>query len=243
MINLGFFFALLVSFSSQAFNVTDDFSSGFYWKNYPISFTIDENDKEVKENLETLAMDAIEEWESKTGLSLWSLEFGSKNLIRWSKNFEQDTNMDPSTVLAVAIRYTNGPYFVRSEIIINGSHPLNFDSTNLLTTLIHELGHTMGLDHSDEVQAVMAPNLQDPYLGLHNDDIEGINYLAEVSEKRQLTGYISPLAYEDKKVSKPIGCGSIGVVGQGSSYGPFSFLVGSLIGLVRKILKKVKTFF
>src|SRR5690606_20329255 len=124
-----------------------------------------------------LAQDAVGEWESRTGLSLWSFEEGTSNIIRWSNNFASETKMDPISVLAVAIRYTSGPYFARTEIVINGGHPLNQDLTHLLTTITHELGHTMGLDHSENPWAVMAPTLQSPYRGLHADDIQGMAHV------------------------------------------------------------------
>ena len=65
----------------------------------------------------------------------------------------------------------------------------NFDSgTNLLMTASHELGHSLGLAHSDVRGSVMSP-FYTPYkngLKLHKDDIEGIQalYGARSSVKR-----------------------------------------------------------
>jgi hypothetical protein len=233
-------FLLLFVQSVFAYNITNDFLNGFYWKDFPISISVDEDDQDLKTTIETIATEAIREWEDRTGLSLWDLKSGTRNSIRWSTNFSEETNMDSSTVLAVAIRYTTGPYFVRTEIIINGEHPLNLDQENLLTTITHELGHTMGLDHSNEILAVMAPNLQIPYNGLHEDDVEGIEYLVDQSQKRQLDGYVSPLSYEERKTSSPLGCGSVGIVGSNSLSGILSFIFGVLVTLVRKLFSFLK---
>jgi len=231
-------FSLFYSFSLFGFNTTNDFSLGFYWKDYPVKITILENDLKLKSTLEKLTIDAVEEWESRTGLSLWDLKSGTSNVLRWSRNFAEETKMDPSTVLAVAIRYATGPYFIKSEIVVNGNHPLNSDINNLLTTITHELGHTMGLDHSEEMQAVMAPTLQEPYLGLHEDDIAGMSFIYEETRKRQITGYISPLAYNEEKVTQPLGCGTVGLVGGANYISNFSSIVaGIILGFLKKVYK------
>lgn len=235
---------LLIFFLTQsawAYNLTQDFKQGFYWASLPITIHVDESDKGRKDTIEQLARDAMGEWESRTGLTIWSMDTGTSNIIRWSNNFAAETKMDPVSVLAVAIRYTNGPYFAKTEIVINGSHPLNHELNHLLTTITHELGHTMGLDHSENLQALMAPTLQDPYMGLHSDDIRGMTEASQQTEHRQLTKYVSPLAYEQKETKQPISCGSVGVVGPTTSGGILSMAMGMLIAFVRKILKKFKS--
>lgn len=232
---------LLLSLATPAwgYNLTEDFTNGFYWQSLPINVVVMDNDASRKSLLTDLAERAIGEWERKSGLSLWDLTgSGTKNIIRWSTNFAQETKMDPSSILAVAIRYTNGPYFAKTEIVINGGHFLNQDRNNLLTTITHELGHTMGLDHSGDMSAVMAPTLQDPYYGLQHDDIRGIEEAVTQMEERQRTRYVSPLAYsEEKSSSQPLSCGTVGpATAASSSNGVVSLGAGMLIAFVRKII-------
>jgi hypothetical protein len=240
-------FILFFCFPAWGYQLTKDFTSGFYWASLPISITVLENDQQKKNELNTLMEAAIGEWQARTGLSLWSLkESGSSNIVRWSNKFAAETRMDPISVLAVAIRYTNGPYFAKTEIVINGGHPLNNDLTHLLTTITHELGHTMGLDHSEVHQAVMAPTLQDPYYGLHQDDLMGMNHVYSETEHRQITRYVSPLAYEKTQSSNGLSCGTIAPVSVASSSasgGGASLVLGFLIGFVRRITRWFKSLF
>ena len=239
-----------ITLPAWGYNLTQDFVNGFYWANLPVSIVISEKDPGRKQLLTELADAAISEWQMETGLSLWNLTTGgTKNIIRWSTNFARETDMDPQSVLAVAIRYTNGPYFAKSEIIINGNHDsfntpfATINKMNIGTTLVHELGHTMGLDHSENMMAVMAPTLQYPYNGLHSDDVYGMGDAHAQTEERQRIRYVSPLAYsEHSEESQPLSCGTIGV--QSAATGGHGFVslgLGMLIGFVRKILQWFKS--
>jgi hypothetical protein len=105
----------------------------------------------------------------------------------------------------------------------------------------------MGLDHSDVEEAVMAPTLQAFYSGLHQDDVQGMQAAYTETEYRQLTRYVSPLAYnKETQTNQPLSCGTIGVAnqaGQVSYQGLFSLLTGLLIAFVRKALQWFKSLF
>lgn len=235
--------------SAWAYRFTDDFANGFYWQTLPINITVSESDPSRKALIENLAQAAITEWEDSTGLSLWDYTgSGTRNIIRWSTNFAAETRMDPASVLAVAIRYTTGPYFARTEIVINGNHAYNQNQSLLRTTLTHELGHTMGLDHSDVGEAVMAPTLQPWYNGLHVDDIQGAQAAYAEMDHRQVTRYVSPLAYESEQTeAQPLSCGTVGVVSASSPgislNGLISLAGGILISFVRKLFSWFKSRF
>ena len=227
---------LFLSTKALGYNLTEDFTNGFYWASLPINITVIDTDNSRKSTIQNLAEKAIKEWEQKSGLSLWDItSSGTKNIIRWSSNFAEETRMDPNSVLAIAVRYTNGPYFAKTEIIINGQHALNFDLRNLQTTITHELGHTMGLDHSSDMFAVMAPTLQSPYNGLQSDDINGIAEAHAQTEHRQVTGYISPLSYKQESSGNALSCGTMAPVGSNATQPLLSLAIGLLIGFVRKI--------
>lgn len=246
---IKFLLGLSLSLPAFAYNLTQDFTNGFYWASLPVRIAVVDSDAVRKSKLERLAQAAVAEWHNRTGLSLWSFNSGTNNIIRWSTNFASETRMDAASVLAVAIRYTDGPYFAKAEIIINGTHPALYEKfydqmkeSEVKTTITHELGHTMGLDHSNNMLAVMAPTLQSPYNGLHNDDVMGMNDAHAQTENRQLTGYISPLAYTQSSSGNALSCGTVGAAATGTNPSAFFSLgLGMLIGFVRKIMKWFKS--
>jgi hypothetical protein len=241
--------ACLITTPAWGYKLTQDFTKGFYWATLPIGITVIESNPTRKATLERIARTAIGEWESDTGIALWDFtqttaSAAATNIIRWSTNFAAETNMDASSVLAVAIRYVNGPYFAKTEIVINGGHSLNQNDYFLRTTLTHELGHTMGLDHSDVSSAVMAPSLQLQYLGLQNDDVEGMKAAYEETDRRQVTGYISPLAYsKETSSSAPLSCGTVGTAGSSAMNlnAGLSLASGLLITFLRKLVRWFKS--
>ncbi len=53
----------------------------------------------------------------------------------------------------------------------------NTGDMDLLTVAAHEIGHTLGLDHSDDPNALMYPSYEGPHRSLGADDIAGIQEL------------------------------------------------------------------
>ena len=56
------------------------------------------------------------------------------------------------------------------------------DGTDLLAVAIHEIGHNLGLDHSNVGNSIMYPFIQNNINGLHDDDINGIQKLYGVPD-------------------------------------------------------------
>jgi len=57
---------------------------------------------------------------------------------------------------------------------------------HLEAVAIHEIGHLLGLSHSDEPNAIMFPNFRPEVLGLRQDDIDGIQELYGAREAQEI---------------------------------------------------------
>jgi hypothetical protein len=241
---LGFFLAL----ECFGYSFTQDFNRGIYWASFPIKmkkFVVDPSDGPL---LESLVRECENEWEDAAGMEIWDIEDGfivdsnvSGNYIRWSNNFAADTGYDPNSTLGVTIRYRVGTHFERTVIILNGE--LDYLRQNYMSilkkTILHEMGHTFGLDHSDQHAIMQA------YLGsvktLQDDDIRGVNAVIDETLRRQEVGYVSPISGDSwsiEKGEKTFGsCGSVAFAGDDSSgsssggNGVVSFLFSVLVGL------------
>lgn len=235
---------------AQGYQLTEDFVNGFYWQSLPVNMLVIDSDSNRLSMLKRLTDEAVVTWENVGIQNLWTMSAqqvasARGNSIRWSNNFAADTGLDPNSILAVTIRWTGGPYIARSEIIINGNNAINQSESNLRTVILHELGHTLGLDHSQFSNAVMAANLILGFNSLHSDDRAGIKAVTDETLRRQATGYISPLAGSEETTSEsPLSCGTVDMTGGDGSGGPgnalFSLALGLMMALVAmgKGLKK-----
>jgi len=239
------FLLMTFSVSGWTYQFTQDFKNGFYWSSLPVQFIVMDTDSQRLSMIRSLAQEAVDEWQDALIDSLWNIgsqqsaPVSNRNIIRWSTNFAQETGMSESSTLAVAVRYTGGPYIARGEIILNGKHPINSFPNQLKTVLVHELGHTLGLDHSDVQAAVMAPSLDLNYDGLHYDDVQGMSVTVQETRRRQAIGYISPLSRQETQ-SSAMSCGTIDISGGdgGDGGGPMNLIFSVGIGLFVMLISR-----
>lgn len=246
---LGFFLGISSAF---AYKFTDDFTNGIYWKSFPIAFQKFVNSNAEGKLLNQFVSQAENQWENAVGVDLWNVASGyvvassySGNFIRWSNNFAAETGYSPITTLAVTVRHRAGTYFERVEIILNGENSsLRSNQGNMLfQTVLHEMGHTLGIAHSTYPTAVMYPSIQG-INSLSSDDQQAVIAIVDQTQKRQETGYVSTLASGSNKNKGALACGSISLVGdsdQGS--GPGSGAVTVVLGfLLVLLLSKTRQF-
>ncbi|MFT6069427.1 MAG: hypothetical protein ACJAT2_001292 [Bacteriovoracaceae bacterium] len=231
--------------SAHTFEYTSDFKNGFYWGSLPIGinkFVTDPNDGP---ELSQIVGNSENAWEGAAGRDLWSFNSGvivtssySGNYIRWSDNFGAETGYDPTQTLAITIRYTSGPHMVRTEIILNGNMAsLRNNENGLLDkTILHEMGHTLGLDHSfqNAIMGAYASNIST----LQWDDVQGVNAVIDETLYRQSIGYVSPLA-GSTTTEEYSTCGSVAFISaddNGRGGPPGGFGISLLLGLALSAL-------
>ena len=100
----------------------------------------------------------------------------------------------------------------------------NLSTTKVVITLAHEIGHLLGIGHSQDLNALMYYDIsQKTTLSLAQDDIDAVTYLYPRNES----------------LTKPLGCATVNFdQGPNSGGGPTTLLILALPLLVALILRK-----
>lgn len=228
LFTVTFFVALGVN-AAFGYSFTEDFEKGFYWKSFPVKFDIVESNAQEEDRLEGYLTVAIREWEDESGYDIWEQVYsGTPNIIRWTDDITGETGFPSESTLGVTIRHNVGTFFERVEIVLNRNIPdlVNNRSNLLYQTILHEMGHTVGLGHTSD-GAVMYASLG-RFNHLYSDDIQGMRAVIEETLWRQDTGYVSDQAFTT--VQTP-GCGNVGSDAASSGMA-FGHILSLLFGLL-----------
>ena len=146
---------------------------------YPskVSLTPEEVDGEIRA--------AMDKWEKVSNLKLHKNDSGNVDIdisfVKWNHG-DDDPFDGPGGTFAHA--FFPSFHYLGGDVHMDDTEDWTLNTTkgvNLLFTFLHELGHSLGLNHSDVPGSIMAPVYPnfDPELGveLHLDDIAGIRAL------------------------------------------------------------------
>lgn len=241
-----FFTYFLILLDANAYSFTEDFDRGIYWQKFPIKvnkFVADQSDGPLLSNL---VANAENQWEDAVGIDLWDLSDAviysdnySGNYIRWSYDFENETGYSSFSTLAVTIRYSSGTHFQRTEVILNGNNSSLRSNVNnkLLTVIMHELGHVIGLGHSEE-SSVMSAYVSS-HTSLQDDDVDGAIAVVDEHLYRQSVGFVASFARQNESNGLSLAaCGTVDIDPNNGPGGSLYFLTSVMLGFFLVLLSR-----
>ena len=165
-------------FVVSAGEVDDYVYSGRKWSKLALkymfqNFTPDLNQTVIKRAIR----DAFNQWDTNSKLSISEVSTGADVELSWGSGDHGCGNHfdGPSGVLAHAYYPEDGRvHFDEDEQWTDDDPPSGID---LETVALHEFGHTLGLAHSNDTNAVMYAYYGGRRRDLRSDDIEGIQYI------------------------------------------------------------------
>ncbi len=189
----------IVSVEVWGFTLNPSNNSNFRgWRSSEIQFAINSTNCPAGLNVQDLLEKSFEVWNqvptSKMKLKIVgttsATTASNPNVVVCSTNFASDLGVtDPvqageieDSVPGAALLSTSGDFAVSGLLVLNASGgDANiglFNQTLLKVILAHEVGHIIGLGHSQDLNALMYYNAAAKNtLALAQDDVDGVTYL------------------------------------------------------------------
>lgn len=230
-----------------AFQLNNVAKNGARWRSYPVSMSLNTTDSGLADKaVLTAIQDQMSKWNDAVGFEVLevsgmdktpaanTMDVDGMNMIAFSTNFRTDSNgFDPRSAVAIAGQYGDG-YAMTDAFLLFNSEYVAWDTDtatsiskrtyrdHLPTIALHELGHVLGLGHSDNTSAVMAATRQTKIMDtLTNDDIAGGKYITGVSSATE-TGAGQSTTDNTSGSGMSGGCGTITSNSGGSNGGNIS---------------------
>lgn len=171
--------------NSAAPGSAENYVTAAKWDKNPVTYSIDNCPRTLDcATAKQAVRESIEAWDAVCGLSLNEVSSGGDIAISWQRGSHGDGNPfdGPGGILAHAFFPVSwlgdlaGDLHLDDDetwIVTPATLPWQVD---LKTTVIHEVGHSLGMDHSNDPTAIMWEEYTG-IRGLTQDDIAGIQAL------------------------------------------------------------------
>ena len=150
-------------------------NSGKKWGKFTLTYQFENFTPDLNQSVSRRAVrDGFDQWSSVTPLSFTEVPSGGDLKVRWAIGNHGDGNAfdGQSGVLAHAFYPQDGRvHFDDDELWSDSLIPIG---TDLASVAVHELGHALGLAHSNDPFAVMYAYYSGRRRSLTSDDISGI---------------------------------------------------------------------